>query len=678
MGKKSDGSFGAGSVVWCVEVYSTPILRWGRADDSTKYDKVKDKFDKHFVKRRNIIYERAKFNKRHQEAASQEINSLNVDPWKTEVIINGTKVEFKVDTGADVSVIPDTVFNGLKAVLQDTKRTLTGPGQHKLNVCGALSATLKANNLETTQEIFVVKGLTFPLLGRPAIKARRTVNMIDDTLVYGRDQKEHDERLEKVLARIEEAGITLNPNKCEFSKRQVTFLGHVIDESGIRPDPTKIKAIVDMAEPTNVSELRRFLGMTNQLGKFSSKIADRNIKTPQRSAEYKEHVVVGKFTKRSLQLPEEDSLKRRCTVSTLRPPSRNSCVSRRVLLWPRCCTGTTAERQNLATCCLPVEISIQLRTKDLTSADTLSRAPTTEPVAKDYALEEDGNLYVNLIVNGLPASEKRLDEIRVHLHEDESIIAHLKSIFSRHGIPEKMVTDNGPQYASNDFANFAKDYSFVHVTSSPRYAQSNGEAERAVQTVKRLFNKSTDLHLALLAYRATPLQQGYSPAQLLMSRNLRTTVPVLPCRMKPVVVDSSHLRKRDGELKQKQKEHYDSRHRVQDLPVLEKGDEVYIPQMKTSGTVQQECGERSVLVSTPKGQLRRNRRHLNSLPKPAYATPQEEADQAGEAPPQMSQTTDVQPPTAKEQGTLTTRRWCVCVVSLRWARSLTVLSERVV
>ncbi|KAK3747524.1 hypothetical protein QZH41_003651 [Actinostola sp. cb2023] len=57
--------------------------------------------------------------------------------------------------------------------------------------------------------------------------------------------------------------------------------------------------------------------------------------------------------------------------------------------------------------------------KDLTSADTLSRAPTTEPVAKDYALEEDGNLYVNLIVNGLPASEKRLDEIRVHLHEDE-------------------------------------------------------------------------------------------------------------------------------------------------------------------------------------------------------------------------------------------------------------------
>ena len=218
-----------------------------------------------------------------------------------------------------------------------------------------------------------------------------------------------------------------------------------------------------------------------------------------------------------------------------------------------------------------------------------------------------------------------------------------------------MVTDNGPQYASNDFAIFAKDYGFVHVTSSPRYAQSNGEAERAVQTVKRLFNKSTDPHLALLAYRTTPLQQGYSPAQLLMSRNLRTTVPVLPCRMKPVVVDSPRLRERDSELKEKQKEHYDSRHRAQDLPVLEKGDEVYIPQMKTSGTVQQECGERSLLVSTPKGQLRRNRRHLNAMPKPADTQPQEEAVQADKAPPQMSKTTDIQLPTAKEQGTLTTR-----------------------
>jgi len=80
-----------------------------------------------------------------------------------------------------------------------------------------------------------------------------TVNMIDDTLVFGRNQTEHDERLEEVLQKLEEAGITLNAEKCEYSKASLTFLGHVVDESGIRPDPEKIKAIRDMEDPTNVT-----------------------------------------------------------------------------------------------------------------------------------------------------------------------------------------------------------------------------------------------------------------------------------------------------------------------------------------------------------------------------------------------------------------------------------------
>lgn len=82
-----------------------------------------------------------------------------------------------------------------------------------------------------------------------------------------------------------------------------------------------------------------------------------------------------------------------------------------------------------------------------------------------------------------------------------AVIVQLKSFFARHGILELIVTDNGCQFISTEFKAFSESYQFCHVTSSPRYPQSNGEAERTVQTVKRLLEKSADPYLALLAYK---------------------------------------------------------------------------------------------------------------------------------------------------------------------------------
>lgn len=97
---------------------------------------------------------------------------------------------------------------------------------------------------------------------------------MDDILVFGKDQAEHDRHLTAVLSRIKNAGVTLNPEKCEFSKKSLTFLGHVIDENGIRADPEKTQAIKRMSPPTSVSSLRKFLGMANQLGKFTPNLAE--------------------------------------------------------------------------------------------------------------------------------------------------------------------------------------------------------------------------------------------------------------------------------------------------------------------------------------------------------------------------------------------------------------------
>ena len=87
--------------------------------------------------------------------------------------------------------------------------------------------------------------------------------IMDDILVHGRTQAEHDKRLDSVLARLTKAKITLNLEKREFSKHQLKFAGHNLSAQGIVPDTDKTAAIEKMERPRNVSELRRFLGMIN-------------------------------------------------------------------------------------------------------------------------------------------------------------------------------------------------------------------------------------------------------------------------------------------------------------------------------------------------------------------------------------------------------------------------------
>ena len=98
--------------------------------------------------------------------------------------------------------------------------------------------------------------------------------LMDDVLIFGKDQAEHDQRLKKVLERIQSVGVTLNSSKCVFSQTELKFLGHLISKDGVKPDPDKTKAIREMEVPQSVSDLRRFLGMINQLGKFSPNISE--------------------------------------------------------------------------------------------------------------------------------------------------------------------------------------------------------------------------------------------------------------------------------------------------------------------------------------------------------------------------------------------------------------------
>jgi transposase InsO family protein len=675
------------------------------------------------------------------------------------------------------------------------------------------------------------------------------LSSIDDVFVFGKDKKEHDTRLMAALRRILDAGVTLNREKCEFAKSRILFLGHIVDQNGIQADPERTKAIEEMSPPENISKLRRFLGMINQLGKFSCNLAE--LSQPLRELLKKDRTWVwGKAQEEAFLRVKEEFCK--STVLSLYNPNAATKISAdassyglgAVLLqehdsaWKpvayasRSMTKTETryaqvEKEALAItwACdkfanyiiglkvlietdhkplipllgskhlddLPprilrfrlrlarVDYSIEhVPGKLLYTADMLSRAPrlTTE---NDVELEEDTEHMMEVMVNHLPATEEKLGEyasaqasdpacskilqycqqgwpdknkIEPHLkpywkvqgeltisnnlllygrrivvpkslqretlrkihdghqgiqrsqlrarcsiwwpgmgaqiknfvescptcvrnytprHEplmstslpdypwqkvasdlfylkgehymvvvdyfsrypevvklksttSSTVIDALKGIFSRHGIPQTFVSDNGPQYASEEFSRFASGYNFLHVTSSPHYPQSNGCAERAVQTMKNVLKDSDDPYLAMLIYRSTPLPWcGLSPSELLMGRRLKGNLPQVVEHLQPQWPYLEDFRTQDSSFKRRQKDDYDRRHGVRSLPPIPDDSEVWITSDKKQAIPGRVTGQRgtprSYNISTPSGQVSRNRHQLNVIPSPQPPSP---------------------------------------------------------
>ena len=664
---------------------------------------------------------------------------------------------------------------------------------------------------------------------------------MDDVLLFGKNKEEHDVRLRAALEKLEAAGVTLNEEKCEFEKSRLLFLGHIIDEQGIHADPNKTASIKNMKPPQNVSELRQFLGMANQLGKFSCGLSE--LTKPLRE-------LLGKNTawqweKAQLEAFEETK-KELCkpTVLAFYDPTLPTKVSAdassfglgAVLLqekdsvWKPVSYASRSmseterryaqiEKEALAVtwACEKfadyiIGLKVQLETdhkplvpllgtkqmsdlpprilrfrmrlarfdyvinhvpgKLLCTADALSRAPLTHtPTTPEE--EEEVEYLMEACVSHLPASHHQLSEyikaqaqdavcsqimryctegwpdkhkilpvlkpywklqgeltdhnnlllfrtrivvpnalqretlqkihnghqgiqrcrlraqssvwwpgISQHIsdlienchvcakkskqyHEplmstplpdypwqrvasdlfflgsdsyllivdyfsrypeviklksttSRGIIEAMKAVFSRYGIPQTVRSDNGPQYSSEEFSKFAAEYNFYHETSSPHFAQSNGQAERTVQTMKNLLRESTDPYMALLTYRSTPLPWcGLSPAELLMGRCLRTNLPQVVDRLKYTWQYIERFRKKDKEFKDEQKRHYDQRHKCRPLPDIPDGSKVWVMDgdIPTPATeTHQVEAPRSYTVETEKGTIRRNRYHLKAVP----------------------------------------------------------------
>lgn len=622
---------------------------------------------------------------------------------------------------------------------------------------------------------------------------------IDDILVWGETIEEHNIRLRKVLETAKRNGIKLNKEKCKFALKEIKYMGHIITDKGVRPDNSKIEAILKMPSPKSKLDVQRILGVLNYINKFipnfstdTSVIRELLKKDSEFRWEPEHETALNKIKDKLTQAPvlQFYDVNLPVVISVDSSTSGSGAVVLQnnlpVAYASKALTETQQrysqlEKEMLAICFgltrfhdyvygkqdvivetdhLPLlgifkkplnqaparvqrmlllvqKYEFQLkykRGKDLIIADALSRAYLADEIDSD--LDAHIAAQVNLIQSETEFSCALLDEIKMetgkdtelqelnetvlkgwpnnkkhvkqvikqyakykgeitnvngilykgqsiiipkimrgkilqeihyahlgitkctklaetliywpgikndikqfienctlcqkyansqhseplnqheiplipwfkvgcdlfdfknskyllvvdyytkfveveHLHTNTSshkVIEVLKNMFARHGIPNTLISDGGPQFSSELFKHFSNEWKFNHNITSPHYPQSNGMVERHIQTIKNILRKGVEenkeVPLLLLHYRNTPIDNNLSPAELLMSRKLRSSLPINPLQLKPKAIDYQKYNKK---LQQKRKwieQYYNARYQRKQLPPLSIGSRV--------------------------------------------------------------------------------------------------------
>jgi len=160
-----------------------------------------------------------------------------------------------------------------------------------------------------------------------------------------------------------------------------------------------------------------------------------------------------------------------------------------------------------------------------------------------------------------------------------TVIDVLSKVFSVQGVPEKLLTDNGPQFISMKFKNFVNKLGITHVTSSPHFHQSNGFVERSNQTVRHMMEKvggdRTEFYLGMLNFMNTPKDSNAAtPAQRLFNRRTATCLPTPLCLLQPSIPDPNQVGQVLRKNRERAKHYYDCG--AKPLPQLHPSDTIRV------------------------------------------------------------------------------------------------------
>ncbi|XP_068222164.1 uncharacterized protein [Palaemon carinicauda] len=594
-----------------------------------------------------------------------------------------SRIQMLPDTGVEVSVVGPQHLDLLKIPRSNLKPfpttvTLTADGSAMTPALGTFQATLMLGKQSCSAVIQVHDGVQTPLLSyshckelaiispdfpKPILEIKHVNRCKDlplsaatsptearefflrefkDVLVTKEDLKTtplqpmtgppmrihlkddyftHLQRIYEMLLRCRKFRITLNRDKFVVAASQVSFCGYQLSEEGIAADPGKVSAIRDFPTPTNLTDLRSFMGLVNQLAEF----------TPEIAATAQPLRPLMSLKRAFVWTPDHDDAFRRVKAALVSPPVFPSfdpalpvilqtdasrlygigyallqdhsngrlrlvqCGSRFLadaetryatielellaVVWAMSkCRLYLAGLQHFTLMTdhrplIPIlnhytldavenprlqrpkeKISPYLFTavwqagKQLSIPDALSRAPPSlqqEPLLNDdhptRPFESVSADFFSVAGKSFLVVTDRLSGWPVVVPcKGDTTASNTIRIFCRYfrevGVPLRLRTDGGPQFASKDFQDFMMRWGVHHIMSSPHYPQSNGHAEASVKAIKHLILKTSpsgnidceEFDRGLLELRNTPNFTGRSPAQILYGRPLRTCVPAYP------------------------------------------------------------------------------------------------------------------------------------------------------
>ncbi|KAK0156229.1 hypothetical protein N1851_000482 [Merluccius polli] len=497
------------------------------------------------------------------------------EQWAVKLLVGSTPVEFKIDTGADVNIIREETYHSLrpKTPLEPADIPLDSPGG-ELQCIGQFQSTVAYKGKTHPLTAYVICGRTVSnLLSRPLAVKMNLVRRVEETVCStGHLQAYGEHGTLKTEPRLLMRLMRFNP-VAEYAPGKTLVVADTLSRSPLssmwvetdtQSDVACYVASVVGAIPASQSKLDEMKMATASDANLQSVIKFIHTGWPEHISRVP--VSIRAYVQVKAELSEHNGLVLRgCRIVV--PQSMREEILQKIhqghqglvkcreracssVWWP----GLSTEISNLVSSCQVCHEQKRTQQKEPLISTPLPDRPWKR-IAMDLC---EYNHQDYLVISDYYS---RFIEI-LHMSSTTStyVIQRSKAIFARFGIPDEVVTDNGPQFSSAEFHEFAKQLDFRQCTSSPHHPQGNGHAERAVQTAKKIL-KQADPVMALLIYRSTPCSStGYSPAELLMGRRIRTTLPTLEKNLQPKWPSRAAVKARDEQEKAKQAYYYNRRH----------------------------------------------------------------------------------------------------------------------